>query len=165
MNETIGGMVLVGALVAAVIGSIVQAVILRAAVAMYNRLSGANKSTDYDEDGIPYAKSADTFEGVPEPTMPQAMGICFVIVILNSVISMIARGSVSAEPMDLGTVLAIRIGGTAFSMLVMAAILTSALPTTFGRAVVVTLCHALISILIAVPIILFAMYVFKFGLF
>ena len=165
MNEAIAGMALIGALITALIGTVVQAVILRAAVAMYNRLSGANKPTEYDEEGIPYAKSADAFEGVPEPSMPQAMGICFAVVMINTVVGFVARVLENEAAFDLGTVLIIRFSGAALSLFVMAAVLASALPTYFNHAIMVTLCHLLISILIAVPIVLFAMYVFKFGLF
>ena len=115
-----------------------SAIILRAAVWLYNKMAGG-----------PNSPSA-----VPEPTMNNAMNIAFLATLVNTVVAVIVNfvvGSAAAVTGEsgAGVIVSAQILSLPLSVLFMAGMLTVFLPTTFWRGTLVTLCHALIVVLIA----------------
>jgi len=119
------------------IGTLVGAIILRAAVSLYNKM----------------VVDADLPRAVPEPPIGKAMGITFVTTLVNTVVGSIVGSVIGGAAAAVGA----RGGGVgvtaqlvSFSItaLFMAGMLCTMLPTTFGRAILVTLCHFLIVIII-----------------
>jgi len=116
------------------IGTAIGAIILRAAVSMYNGMAGG--------------------EGVPEPPMGRAMGIMFVTALVNGaagfVLGMVVGGAAAAGgAQGQGAAVTAQLASLPVGFLVMAGMLSAMLPTTFGRAILVTLCHFIIGLLIA----------------
>jgi len=128
-----------------ILGSLIGAMLLRAAVALYNRLVGG--------------ESADG--AVPSPSFRTAMGIAlstnvanfFVGIVIGIAVSEMGRADPQPAGVDwqararslqiLSQLIAMPIG-----FFVAAGMLCTRLPTTFGRASLVALCYVLISILI-----------------
>jgi hypothetical protein len=138
MPEGVAISVLLCALaIAVVVETLIGAVFLRAAVALYNKMAGGASSPS----------------GVPEPAFRKAMWITFA-----NALAQIMLGALIGLGTDAGpTAPAARrqgVDGIAqlifffVSFLIMACILTEKLPTTFGRAVFVTLCYLLVSLLV-----------------
>jgi hypothetical protein len=138
---------------AILIGTLIGAVFLRAAIAMYNAMAGGRKS----------------LSSVPEPDFGKAMGITFVTMLVNAVVSFGIGFVIGTGAQEIGQggrepdlVAAAQATGQArrgldlvasaisfpISLLVMAAMLSGMLPTTFGRAILVTLCYMLIVLLV-----------------
>ncbi|MFN0050749.1 MAG: hypothetical protein ACKV0T_01070 [Planctomycetales bacterium] len=126
-------------LVAAVaIGSLIGAIILRAACSLFNRLAGSSSA-------------------VPEPSFGQALGIVFATTIANCVVSFGARlvigggavaGGMSPQTAQIiSSLVSLPIG-----VLVMSAMLMALLPTTFGRGLLVSLLYLLVGILVGLVI-------------
>jgi hypothetical protein len=132
--ETIG--FLIGFAVVLPVVLLISAVILRAAVAMYNALVGGPESP----------------RAVPKPTFKQAIGIIAISAILNWIItSAVGYGvqySMNTGLLTYGT-LTEAISSTLLSFLAMAAIVAYRLPTRFGRAMGVTLCHSAVWFAVA----------------
>ncbi|MCA9006755.1 MAG: hypothetical protein KDA70_15885 [Planctomycetaceae bacterium] len=110
------------------IGALIGAVILRAAVSMFNSLAGVDL--------------------VPEPTMTKAFGMMIMVAISNLVIrfmaSIILAGPSGAEvPRYLSSLAAFP-----FTFLICSAIFSSGLPTSFKRAMGVAVCHTVILLLV-----------------
>lgn len=132
------GAAIVGALfglgVLLAIGTLVGGLLLRAAIGLYNAMAGG----------------AGSSEAVPEPPIDKAMGITFAAVLANVIVGSVV-GLVMAAPMATtsdgagGGGMIHQLVGLPAGLLVMAGMLSALLPTTFGRAVLVTLCHLLIS--------------------
>lgn len=132
------GGILCGLLCVGVLWTLVGAVILRAACALYNKMAASGN-------------------GVPDPSFGKAMGITlanFVAhMIVNIPLSMAMGGGQMApgQPPNAGQIvsglLALPIG-----FLVMAGMLTALLPTTFVRALLVSLCYMAIGIAVAIVI-------------
>lgn len=140
-GAAIGG-VLCAMMFVLLLGTVVGAVILRAAVSLCNKFLGAD-----DSDG-----------GVPEPSFGKAIGITFVTTLVNFVagfmIGLVIGGAAAvggADPQAGGIVA--QLVSLPVGFLVMAGMLTLMLPTTFGRALLVALCHFLIVIVIVVVIV------------
>jgi hypothetical protein len=107
----------------------IGAVFLRAAVALYNKIAAGATSSSM----------------VPEPAFGKAMVISFVRLLPGLVIWFVVRlVSAPAVLMILSPV----------NLLIMAAILSAMLPTTFGRAILVTLCEIVIYVLFVVGLLL-----------
>src|SRR6516164_7137354 len=133
------------------LGTLIGAVLLRAAVALYNKMAGGASS--------PF--------GVPEPVFGKAMWISFDICVAQLVVGLFigvltgtgTRATVlrpDEKGVDVvGLLIPVLIG--LFSQV---AILSAKLPTTFGRAIVVTLCELLIVMLVAGVIAAIAIVVF-----
>jgi len=108
----------------------IGAVFLRAAVALYNNIAGGATSSSM----------------VPEPAFGKAMVISFVWHLPGLVISFVVSLVVSlvSAPAMLMILFPVNL---LVNLLIMAAILSAMLPTTFGRAILVTLCYIVIGVL------------------
>lgn len=126
-----------GLAIGLVIGTFIGAVILRAAVSLYNKLAGGA--------GSPNA--------VAEPSMDRAALTVFLASLANVIVGFFlgmaigAASGAAGTPGEGATVIA-QVAALPISVLVMAAILSVMLPTTFWRAILVTLCYALVAALI-----------------
>ncbi len=128
------------------VGSLVGAVILRAACSLYNKM-------------------AHRENGVPEPGFGKALGITVVTLIVNMgagfVVGLIVGGWAAAAGMGqqgaqlLSSVISFPIG-----ILTMAGMSTVMLPTSFGRALLVTLIQYAIMIAIGLVVGLVIVVVF-----
>ena len=155
MNEGAAAGALCGLVFALVIGTAVGAVFLRAGISLYNKLAGGPGSPT----------------SVPEPTFGKAMGITFVTVLVNAVAGF-AIGFVFAaahwhrQRISRGRAdsLIPQLISFPVSLLVMSAMLSAMLPTSFGRAVLVTLCYALIAVLVVGVLVLVVVLVAGMGL-
>jgi hypothetical protein len=135
------GMFLCFLAVGILIGTLIGAVILRAACALYNAMAGGK--------GSPYR--------VPEPELGKAMGIVLVTALINIAASFVLGLAVGGGAAATGTgvegpALLLQLVSLPLSLLVMAAMLTAMLPTTFGRGILVALCNLLITILVVVAV-------------
>jgi hypothetical protein len=130
------------------IGTLIGAVILRAACWLYNSMVGGPKSPS----------------AVPEPTMGRAMGIVFVTLLVNFAVSfgvgLVVGGGAAAAGGDtqMAGIIA-QLVSIPISFLVMAGMLTALLPTTFPRALLVALLEFAISIVIGIGIVVVVMIV------
>ena len=142
------GVLLVCALVVGVaVGTLIGAVFLRAAVALYNKMAGGASSPG----------------SVPEPALGKAMWIIFAASLAQVVVGwLIGEITVPGAPLrrPLESLIAEVAGGVGpkgvdnvaqlfaipVGLLIMAAVLSVKLPTTFGRAVLVTLCYLLVLV-------------------
>jgi hypothetical protein len=109
-------------------GALIGAVFLRAAVALYNTMAGGALSPG----------------SVPEPAFGKALGITLVGSLVSGVVNFIGFATGVSKGVDLVVLL---IAGPV-SLLIMAAMLSALLPTTFGRAILVALCYALVAIVV-----------------
>jgi len=128
----IGGMLL-GLLMIVALGAIV----LRGAVALFNLLAGGDKAA----------------HAVPRPTFLKAMGIAFLTFGANTIVRALigATASVAAPSMrgGIGAMLGLsQIASLAAGAFVMSGLLTVLLPTTFGRAFLITLCNYFIWLIV-----------------
>ena len=150
MPEGSANTVLLCALVIGVpVGTLIGAVCLRAAVALYNKLAGGASSPD----------------SVPQPTLGKAMWIILAILLAQVIV-----GSLLGLCTDVGPtaprVRGLGVDGIAeyiafpVSLLIMVGILAAKLPTTFGRAIVVTLCYMFIVLLVVGVLVGIAVVVF-----
>ena len=134
-SETLGIMVCSLAFALA-IGTVIGAVILRAAVALYNKLAGGSISSS-----------------VPEPEFGKAMGITFVSSLIQLVVGFVlglagAAGAAASQADAKTANIVVQLISFPISLLVMAGLLTAMLPTTFPRALLVTLCYMLVVVFI-----------------
>lgn len=123
---------LVGALV---IGTLVAAIMLRAAVSLYNKMAGG----------------ANSPSAVPEPPMGKAMGVAIVTTFVNFVVASIVHlvigwAAAAESARDGGVNVTAQLVSLSIGVLVMAGLLSALLPTTFGRGIVVTLFYFLIAL-------------------
>jgi len=130
------GVSLQALLMVAVIASIIGAFVLPPICALYNKFAGSSRPA------------------VPEPSMSQAMRIMFVSALVNGVVGFLigwvitAWGSAAgARPLNVHIItLVITLP---ICLLTMAGILAGLLPTTFGRALLVTLLYLLVVAVVA----------------
>ena len=144
LGPMIGG-VLCGLLIVLVLGTLIGALVLRAACWLYNKIAGG-----------PNVAAA-----VPEPDFGKAVAIVFVSMLVNVMVSMaltfafgggfVARNDPSSQLIQSAISMPI-------SLLVMAGMVTAILPTTFGKGILIALLYLLVAIaigiVIAVPIVL-----------
>ena len=159
----------VGLIFGLVIGSLVGAVLLRAAVALANKILGPQAAPDpnpsfaenhqHDSPGVtdpanPYsapAMAATATEAtgatlaIPTPTFGKALGIAAVLSILGFVISFGAGVIGQASP---AVDLVVRIGSLGVNFLTASLVFTKLLPTTFRRAALVYVMYLVIAGLI-----------------
>lgn len=120
------------------LGTLIGAVFLRAAIALYNKVAGE-----------------DYRSRVKEPELGRAMGITFATTLVNLVSGFAvgfvlgAAGIATGQDQRTVTLLAQAIS-IPFGFLVMSAMLSAMLPTTFGRAALITLFFYLIAIAVAI---------------
>jgi hypothetical protein len=163
------GAVLIVLLIAVPLGLLIGAVILRAAVSWYNRMSGAGSQprqpayAGYSANVPGGPESANPFAapttygvstvqtvGVPEPSVGYAMGIVFVSGLANLPVSLITNFIAAASP---EATLPLGILSIPISFLIGAAVLKGMLPTpTFGTACLISLLQFVISLIIGVVI-------------
>jgi hypothetical protein len=167
----LGGMLCV-LLIALPIGLLVGAVILRAAVSWYNRMSGAtggaappaayagyssNVATATDSNN-PFASpttygatAAPVNVGVPEPGIGRAMGIVFVSALAGLPVSIVVEVILAAAP---EARLPLTVLSIPLNFLIGAAILKAMLPTDrFGTACLISLLQFVISLLVGLAIV------------
>jgi hypothetical protein len=131
------------------IGTLIGAVFLRAAVALYNTMAGGASSPSR----------------VPKPAFGKAMWISFAICLAQMVVGLFiggvtGTGATAPGAGEKGVDVAQQLISLLVSLLIMAAILSAKLPTTFGRAILVTLCYMLIIILVVGVIVAVAVVLF-----
>ena len=117
------------------LGTLIGAVLLRAACALYNKLAGGPKSPS----------------SVPEPPLGKAMGIALVTTIVNAVVGFVLGLLVAAGMAGAGerrTVITTQLLSFPISLLVMAGMNSALLPTTFGRGFLVALCYLLVVLFV-----------------
>jgi hypothetical protein len=120
------------------VGTVIGAVLLRAAISLYNKVAGG----------------AGSPRGVREPAFGEAMGVTFATCLVNACVGVVlglVREAVTAAagPGARGGVNVLtQPAPVAVSLLVMAGLLSAVLPTTFGRALLVVLCYTLIVLVI-----------------
>lgn len=122
------------------IGLAIGAVILRAAISMFNKFAGYG---------------AENPNQVPEPSMGKAMAIVLITGVANwivgTLIGAVGAGALKsvAEPWN---ILIPSLLSLPFSFLVSAGMLTALLPTTFKRGLGVSACEYLVAILVGIAI-------------
>ena len=137
-----------GLIVGLGIGTMIGAVILRAAISMYNSLAGG----------------VDSPSSVPEPSFGESMGIVFVTYLVNMGAGLALGFAMGAGGMaGPGDELKVQLISLPVGLVVMAAMLTAMLPTTFGRALLVAICQIIISLLIVGVIVAIVMAVGLWG--
>ena len=128
------GRFLAGLIFVLVVGTAIGAVILRAAISLYNALAGGPESDS----------------SVPEPSFGEAMGIVFATSLVNLAVGfglVFALGpDVLGEGQD--AQLRAQLISLPISVLVMTLMLSAMLPTTFLRALMVAVCQIIVSLLI-----------------
>ena len=153
-GAAIGGLLLCALFIGLSIETLIGAVFLRAAVNLYNKMAGGASSPG----------------SVPEPAFGKAMWIIFG----STVFQMVVGGLVIGISTDAGPVAAGAGGkGVDFvaqlisfpvGLLIMAGVLSAKLPTTFGRAILVTLCYMLLVLLVVGVLVGIAVLVFGVAL-
>lgn len=154
--------VCIGLLIAIPIGLLIGAAILRGAISLANMCIGGESyesRSSYDDDDLDYRprRSASSSK-VPEPSLGQAMMIILVTAIVNAVVGFgvgIVVGVAGAGAnMDQQSIQIIaQLIGLPVGFLIMSGMLTALLPTSFGRACLVTLFYYLICIAIGIAIV------------
>jgi hypothetical protein len=114
------------------IWTLIGAILLRVAVSLYNWM----------------ARGSELFNGVPKPASAKAVGITFVINLVNAVVSFGVVAFGAGRTNIPGVAVAAQLLFFPISLLIMAAMLAAMLPTTFGRAMLVALCYFLIVLLV-----------------
>ncbi|QDT96014.1 hypothetical protein [Gimesia aquarii] len=136
------------------IALLIGAVILRAAISMFNKLAGKGSG----EEGQ---------DLVPEPSMLKAMGILLITGVANAIIGAIlgaigaATGLIQAGEggAKAGFDLTLNLISLPFTFLVSSALLAALLPTTFKRGMGVALCQYIVTILVGLAIGLIAVII------
>jgi hypothetical protein len=131
------GVLLCALAVGVTVETLIEAVCLRAGVALYNKLAGGASSPD----------------GVPEPALGKAMWITFARILAQVVVGALlslgtGAGPTAAGVREEGIDVVVPLVSFSVSLLIMAGILSARLPTTFGRAISVTLCYLLVVLLV-----------------
>jgi uncharacterized membrane protein len=137
VGGAIAGIICAG-VAAFVVCLLVGAVILRAACSLYNKLAGPDKR-------------------VSEPGFGKAMGIMVVTLIVNVVVGgllglLLAGGGAAAGADQRSLQLLVNVVSIPVGFLTMAGMLTVMLPTSFGRALLVTLLQYAIMIAIGIVV-------------
>jgi hypothetical protein len=117
--------------------TLIEAVCLRAGVALYNKLAGGASSPG----------------SVPEPALGKAMWITFARILAQVVVGALVGlgtgpGATATGARDEGVDVVVPLISFSVSLLIMAGMLSARLPTTFGRAVLVTVCYLLVVLLV-----------------
>jgi hypothetical protein len=142
------GVLLCALVIGLAIGTLIGAVFLRAAVALHNKMAGGASSPGC----------------VPEPAFGKAMWIIFATTLAQIVVGALLSLSTGAGPATAGAggkgVDVVALISFPVGLLVMAAVLSAKLPTTFGRAVLVTLCYLLVELLVVGILVVIAVVLF-----
>lgn len=132
--------------IAVAVGTLIGAVLLLAAIALYNKMAGGASSPG----------------GVPEPALGKAMWITFATSVVQIVAGVVIGGYGEAREGARGLVADLI--SFPISLLIMAGMLSAKLPTTFGRAVLVTLCYMLVVLIVVGVLVAVAVLVFGVAL-
>jgi hypothetical protein len=121
------------------LGTVIGAVCLRAACALYNKLAG--------DEGSP--------SSVPIPLLGKAMGITFVTTLVTAVARLVigflvGAGSAGAGASERDLAVIAQLLSLPVSLLVMAGMTSALLPTTFARGFLVALCYLLVALFVVV---------------
>jgi hypothetical protein len=143
------GALLCALVIVVAVGTLVGAVFLRAAIALYNKMAGGASSPG----------------GVPEPAFGKAMWIIFAATLAQVVVGLLFDFLTGAGAMPVGEGgKDVHVGAQLIflpvSLLIMAAVLSAKLPTTFVRAILVTLYYMLMVILFVAVLVAAAVVVF-----
>jgi len=148
------GVLLCALVIGVAVGTPIGAVCLRAAVALYNKMAGGASSPS----------------SVPEPAFGKAMWISFDIFVAQIVAGLLINGLVTGG----GAAAAGARGHAAdvvaqlilfpVTLLITAEMLSARLPTTFGRAFLVTLCEMVVVLLVAGVLVGIAVLLFAVAL-
>jgi hypothetical protein len=125
--------------IAIALQTLLGAVFLRAACALYNKLTGGRKSPN----------------SVPEPLLGKAMGITFVTTVVNVIVLLVIGhlledGNAAARPTSGRSFLIEGLLPLPVSLLVMTCMNADQLPTTITRGFLVTLCYLLVVLMVIV---------------
>jgi hypothetical protein len=176
MSDNVG-IAMAGVICQAVFGSLFGAMILRAACAWYNSLTGKSRRTSdalaapaeaiqfppasanpYEAPTVPSQWQSDNnAAGVPEPGFSKAWLISFAAILANGVIGFALGlvvgfgGAVAGVDGKLLMLLSLVVSSPV-CFLVTAGLLAAMLPTSIGRAMIVTLLYLVISLAIGVVI-------------
>jgi hypothetical protein len=145
------GVLLCALVIGVAVGTLIGAVCLRAAISVYNKMAGGAASPS----------------GVPEPALGKAMWITFAIFVAQVVVGSLLIALVSPEAMAAsarGRDVVAQLITIPVSLLITAGILSAKLPTTFGRAILVSLCDILVGLLVAGVLLGIAVLVFRVAL-
>jgi hypothetical protein len=147
------GVLLCALAISVAIGTLIGAVFLRAAIALYNKMVGGASSPS----------------SVPEPAFGKAMWITFAAFLAQMVAGLMfhtltSPGAMPAGEGGKGVNVEAQLIFFAVVLLIMAAVLSAKLPTTFGRALLVTLCYMLVVILFVGVLVAIAVVVFGVAL-
>lgn len=126
-----------GLIVGLLIVMIIGATFLRAAITIYNAMLG----------------EATSPKSVPEPDYGSAIGIIFATSVAQGIASILIRvvtgaGLVATGPDATGRLVVAQLISIAVGLVIMSLLLSRMLPTTFARAVLVTLCYVLVWVLV-----------------
>jgi hypothetical protein len=154
------GVLLVAMGIGLAIGTLIGAVCLRAAIALYNMVAALNNRM---------AGSASSASSVPQPAFRKAMWISFSICVAQLLVGLFVGGVTGTGTTPPGTRekefnYVVQLLSFPISLLIMTAILAAKLPTTFGRAILVTLCDTLIVLLVLGVVVAIAVVVFGVAL-
>jgi hypothetical protein len=139
------GILLCALVIGVAVETLIGAVILRAAVALCNKLEGGDLSP----------------RSVPEPAFGKAMGIIFATSVARVIVGLLIDGLFMDGAAAAGTGgMVAQLISFPVSLLIMAEMLSTRLPTTFGGAILVTLCYVLVSLLVAGVLVGIAVLVF-----
>jgi hypothetical protein len=147
MNGALIGGMICSLVVGLAIGTLIGAVILRAAISLYNALVGGR----------------DSSSSVPEPDFSRACVITFVTTLVQwgvgFVLALVMGAGVEAGAEQERVNWTQQLIAAPVSLIVMAALLSSMLPTTFGRALLVSICYWVVVILIVIVFVLIGVVV------
>jgi hypothetical protein len=119
--------------VALVIGTLIGAIILRAACSLFNKFAGGESASG----------------AVPEPSMGSAMAITFVTTLVNMAVGFVLGLALQgAGPNQAASQAIINLISIPISLLVFAGMVTVMLPTTFGKGLLIALLYLLIAFVI-----------------
>ena len=149
-GAALGGLLLCALFIGLLIETLIGAVFLRAAVALYNK---------YIMFSTKLAGETSSPRSVPEPAFGKAMWIIFDSTVMRIVVVGLLIGiSSGAGPVAPGAggkgdhvvaqLISSPVSILIMSLLIMAAVLSAKLPTTFGRAILVTFCYMLVVLLV-----------------
>ena len=109
-----------------VFGTVVGAMILRAACSLFNKFAGGR----------------DAQGAVPDPSFGRAVGISFVATLIQMVIAFVLSLATRAGGIgDMVTPAILRLAFLPLSICVLASITTAVLPTSFGKGMLIALIH------------------------
>ena len=146
--------VIIGLTLSLVLGAVIGAILLRASISLCNKFLGAK----------------DSPKAVPEPAFLRAVGISLLAGLVNGLAGFAFGGTFGTAVLAAGTTettasIITQIVYTPISLFVVGGMLSTMLPTTFGRGMLVALFEILIIVAILVPFVLLCSIVLRFDIF